>query len=247
MNKSALLIGLVVVSAVAGGGFSFGWHSVINQATAQQQRTESFVPTPTESTEIIEEYLGEQGDAPTEQLLGMSTIQTIEEQLVNADGQISVTLEQAQLNQLINEAILSYPQAAQLLANARPLQTTLADKRMEISTVLKLSELPRENLPLEMQTALDQFIRTAPMLANRDIYIGIVAHPQVLDGQVTLAKDLSFKLGQFTLPMDDVAQQMHISMEPVAQRLNGMLNKQGVRLERIEILDDQLVIMGKRF
>ncbi|MEM7793401.1 MAG: hypothetical protein AAF579_02990 [Cyanobacteria bacterium P01_C01_bin.118] len=243
MSKAALLIGLVVVSAVAGGSFAYGWHSVTSEMNTQQSRPAAPSSLPVEATVTSEPTKDRQPDHTTP--VAVPT-QTIEEQLANAYGQISVTLNELQLNQLVHDAILSQPQAAQLFVNAKSLETKLANNLLETGAVLNLSELPRDNLSEEIQTVLDQLASAAPMLAARDIYIGIVARPQVLDGQVTLVQDLSLKLGQFTLPMDDVAVQMGISIETVEHRLNAIINQQGLLLETIEVLDNQLVITGTR-
>lgn len=243
MRKTALLMGLVVVSAVAGGSFAYGWHSVTNEINVQQATAETSVdpsPVPSES----------KGQSSTQQrtqpLNAGTSRQSIQDQLAQAYGQVSVTLDEPQLNQLIDEAIRSQPQAAQLLINAESLQTTLTENLIETGAILNLSELPRENLSAEIQTGLDQLVSAAPMLANRDIYIGLLARPQVRSGQITLDQDLSLKLGQFTLPMNEVGAQMGFSMKSVEQHLNDILNQQGLSLETIEILDNQLVITGIR-
>ncbi|MEO1182000.1 MAG: hypothetical protein AAFX51_14390 [Cyanobacteria bacterium J06636_28] len=84
------------------------------------------------------------------------------------------------------------------------------------------------------------------MFANRDIYMGIVARPSVQDGKVSLDQDLSFRLGQFTLPMADVAEQMGLSTNEIEQRLNAIVMQQGLTLENIEIVDERLVITGTK-
>ena len=155
-----------------------------------------------------------------------------------------MTLDELQLNQLINEAMLSHPQAAQILGSAKSLQTSLVGESIETGLVLNLAQLPREALSADLQAGLDQLMGVAPMLTNRDLYVGIVAKPEVRNGQVTLNQDLSLKLGQFTLPMDELAAQMGFSTELVEQHLNAILNQAGIRLETMEILEQKLVIRG---
>ena len=113
-----------------------------------------------------------------------------------------------------------------------------------MGAVLNLAELPRNGLSVELQAGLDQLTKAAPMLANRDIYIGVVARPALEDGQISLNQDLSLRLGQFTLPLADVAEQMGFSTSEIEQRLNRLIHQQGLTLETIEILDNQLVISG---
>ena len=135
---------------------------------------------------------------------------------------------------------------AQILTNARSLTTVLEGDRIETGTSLNLSEIPLEGLPPAWQESVTQLTTAVPMLANREIYIGIVAQPQVQDGQIRLDQDLSLKLGQFTLPLADVAGQVGLSMADIEQRLNAVLEERGIALDTIDILDEKLVITGDR-
>ena len=173
----------------------------------------------------------------------------LQQQLANSTrepGQVSLTLDETQLNQLVNDAILNQPQAAQLLANARSIQTMLRSDRIETGAILNLSKVPREALSADIQSGLDQLTRVAPMLSNRDIYVGLIARPQVQDGKISLNQDLSFRLGQFTLPLADVAEHMGFSISDIEQHLNTVIDQQGLTLDNIEILDEQLVITGTK-
>ena len=162
------------------------------------------------------------------------------------DGQVILTLDEPQLNQLVNNAISSQPQTAQILTHARSLHTSLRSDLIETGAVLNLSELPPEALPANLQASLNQLTSAVPMLANRDIYIGIVGRPQVENGQIRLDQDIQLKLGQMTLPLADVAAQMGLSISDVEQRLNAILNQQGLTLNAIDIVDGKLIISGER-
>ena len=243
MKKTALLMSLVMVSAIVGGSFAYGWHSVVSSPDGQA--TDAVAPaTPepdaasTSSAEPISQSID--SNARSQQ-------PSLEQQLSNVsreNGQVRLTLDEAQLNQLVSGAILSQPLAAQIFADAQSLQATLNEDSIEAGAVLNLSELPREGLPVDVRTGLDQLTNAAPMLANRDIYMGIVARPSVQDGKVSLDQDLSFRLGQFTLPMADVAEQMGLSTSEIEQRLDALILQQGLTLENIEIVDALLVMTG---
>ncbi|MEM1256135.1 MAG: hypothetical protein AAGI69_27165 [Cyanobacteria bacterium P01_H01_bin.21] len=250
MRKAALLISLMVVSAVAGGSFAYGWYSVTNSEESPQRHQsadlqDSDLDAPFDSSQSDRsEALGSMIENPQE----ISKQPSINEQLaiVRDNGQVSLTLDAPQLSQLVNDAVLNQPQVAQILANAQSLNTTLKGNSIETGTVVKLSELPRDGLSAEVQAGLDQLTSAAPMLANRDIYIGIVARPQIQDGEIRLDQDVSFRLGQFTLPLADVTEQMGFSTSEIERRLNDRIHQYGLTLETIEILDEQLVITGVR-
>lgn len=239
---------LIVVSAVAGGSFAYGWYSVTNNPSGDEQPN-SFAASQSTELDGLSSNNAESGQNTSVGSNTASSKSSIEQHLssiTDENGQVSLTLNEDRLNQLVNDAILSQPQATQLLANAQSLQTTLNGDLIETGTVLNLSELPSESLSTEFQTALAQLTQAAPMLANRDIYIGIVARPQVQDGEINLEQDLSLKVGQFTLPLADVATQLGFSTSEIEQRLNSLIAQQGMILDNIKILDHQLVITGSR-
>ncbi|MEM7063251.1 MAG: hypothetical protein AAF572_08800 [Cyanobacteria bacterium P01_B01_bin.77] len=250
MKKVPLLMGLMVFAAVAGGSFAYGWYS-ITPAPSDSEAVQtdgavaaaSFDDGPNPQAEdsrlaISPESLASRAPI-AEQLSNLTRI--------DENGQVTVALDELQLTQLMHEALLSQPHAAQIFAHAQSLSTTLNSDRIETGAVLNLSEIPLAGLPTELQTALTQLTSVAPMLTERDLYIGLVASPQVQDGRVYLDQDLQLKLGQFTLPVADVADQLGVSTSDIEQRLNAILNQQGLTLDTIEVIDEQLVITGDRF
>lgn len=254
MKKVPLLMGLMVFAAVAGGSFAYGWYSITPGPNSDASET---VPADEAVAVSLDDGPDLQSDLqPEDRRLAISPDSLssglpITEQLSNLtrideNGQITVALDELQLTQLMYEALLSQPQAAQIFAHAQSLSTALNSDRIETGAVLNLSEIPLEGLSAELQTALTQLTSVAPMLAERDIYIGLVARPQVQDGRVYLDQDLKLKLGQFTLPVADVADQLGLSTSDIEQRLNTILNQQGYILDTIEVIDEQLVITGVR-
>lgn len=236
---------LVLLSAVAGGSFAYGWHSVAR--IPEQQRTAvAPVPEHEDAAQLSVNHQATSVESPRSQTSPGPSITEQLSTLANDEGPITLTLDELQLNQLISEALFRQEQAAQILSNAQVLTTVLKGDRIETGTVLNLSEIPIEGLPPDWQENLTQITTAVPMLANRDIYVGIVAQPQIQDGQIRLDEDLSLKFGQFTLPLTDVAGQLGLSMMDIEQRLNTVLNERGIALDTIDILDEKLVITGDR-
>ena len=247
MKKTALLMSLVMVSAIVGGSFAYGWHSVMSSPNGPA--ADAVTPATSDPSDVTTNGAEPSQLSQSTASDSLSQSPSLEQQLASVDrenGQVRLTLDESQLNHLVSGAILSQPLAAQIFANAQSLQATLNGDRIEAGAVLNLSELLREGLPTDIQNGLDQLTNAAPMFANRDIYMGIVARPSVQDGKVSLDQDLSFRLGQFTLPMADVAEQMGLSTNEIEQRLNAIVMQQGLTLENIEIVDERLVITGTK-
>lgn len=255
MKKGPLLMGLVVFSAVAGGSFAYGWHSVTHIPGSADHAMNSAWPqtggidvvkAPISSNWAVSQPEPKHEPSPLRNTTATNTSNIVEQlsNLVSEQGQSAVTLNAPQISQLVNEAILSQPMAAQLLANASSLTTILDSDRIETGAVLNLSDIPLEGLPTELQVGLSQLTTTIPLLAERDIYIGVVAQPQVHNGQISIDQNLSLRLGQFTLPLADVAENLGVSTNDIEERLNALINQQGFALEDIKISDKQVVITG---
>lgn len=237
-------MGLVICSAIAGGSFAYGWHSVrpSPQTIPPKENVDTSVPEASVNNSELQPLEDVPALVDTPQL---AAVQPLSPQL-SENGEVMLTLDEAQLNQLLSQAILSQEHTAQLLVNAHSWETQLSRDRIETGAVMNLADLPLEGLPPEFQAGLTQLKNAAPMLMNRDIYVGVVAQPQVRDGRLTLAQDLNFKLGQFTLPLTEVATSMGLSIEDIEQQINAVLAQQAIILNSVEILDQQLVITGVR-
>ncbi|MEM9807708.1 MAG: hypothetical protein AAF959_20780 [Cyanobacteria bacterium P01_D01_bin.56] len=248
MTKGPLLVSLVVLSAIAGGSFAYGWNSVIQRSSSSvthQQETQEILDTPSDQHTTAENPVENASKAVDLTTTAPSIAQQLSTS-VSDNGAITLTLDETQLNQLINKAILSQEQAAQLLANAHSLRTEVSRDRIETGAVMNLADIPLEGLPTELQQGLTQLTNAAPMLTNRDIYVGLIAKPKIQDGQISLEQDLSLQFGQFTLSLADVASRMGVSMQDVEQEINTVLAQRGITLNHLEIVDDQIVITGSQ-
>lgn len=246
MQKGPLLVSLVVLSAVAGGSFAYGWNSIEQLSfTAPDEISETpaaAAPHPRpQSPDPLQQ--APETAAPSKKALEGNSIEATLSNVTTAHGVQTLVLDESELNQLVSEALLSQEHTAKVLAHARSFSTKLESDRIETGAVVNLSEIPLDGLPTDIKTGLTQLLTTVPMLGNRDIYLGIIASPEIQDDQISL-QDLNIKLGQFTLPMTDVSEHLGISQSDIEQRLNAAIRKRGINLENIQIMDQTLVLTG---
>ncbi len=213
-----LLIAIVVLAAAIGGGLAYAW----NRATAVPQWYAADTVTPS-ATVSVNDLLAQRA--------------------TTANGQVQVTLSETDLNQIAASAAANST-AAPILEAAGGINTRIERDRIESGTVVNLSELPTDALPAEGQTAIRQLQERFPILANRDVYIGLSGQPQVQDGQLRFGNDAVIKIGQMSIPVGDAAQQIGLSQAELEAQLSNLLTQQGIRLEDVRVVDGQLMLTG---
>lgn len=158
------------------------------------------------------------------------------------EGQI--VLNEAELNRVVVDAIANAPQAEKLLAIAKGINTSIQSDRIQSGVVLNLADIPADALPPQGQQALEQLTQSLPMLANRDVYIGIQGRPQIVDGRLVLDDSTVINIGRLKIPLSDVASQLGMTSEELANHLAGALAASGLRLEDIQLSNGQITLQG---
>jgi hypothetical protein len=222
VNKAFFLSVFVVFGAV-GGVAAYYW----NQAT--------HLPTwYTASSQPLPEGVGSANDLLVQKLATAGA----------ANAPVSITLTEAEINQVVLGAIAQEPATAQLLSAAKGINTSLENNRIESGMVVNLSDIPPGALPAQGQQALTQLTQRFPILADRDIYIGVKGSPQVEGGRLVLGNDTVVTIGRFQLPLADLASQLGLSQGQLEAQLGQALAQSGIALQDIQIQNGQVVISG---
>ncbi|MBE9064786.1 hypothetical protein [cf. Phormidesmis sp. LEGE 11477] len=154
-----------------------------------------------------------------------------------------VVISEAELNDMVADAIARYPQTSSILDLTQGVDTVIAGDRIESGVRINLSDIPLDSLPAEGQQAIEQMTRTFPFLNDRKVYVGIAGSPSVVDGQVSLS-NTNVKIGQLKLPIANIASQYGFSQTDIERQLSVLLEQQGLTPEDIRVVDGQLVISG---
>lgn len=161
-----------------------------------------------------------------------------------AQASRSITLSEAEVNQMVIGAIAQTPQAAQLLDAAKGVNTSLENNRIESGMVVNLADIPADALPDEGQQALNQLTERFPLLANRDVYVSIQGSPRVEAGRLVLDDNTIVTIGRLQLPLADLASQLGLSQRQIEDSLAQALVQNGIALEDLQIQEGQVVISG---
>lgn len=221
-----LFVGLAIAAAAIGGGVGY---------TAMQ--TTSLPDWYAQSKDQLNATRADGSDPVTIEPGSESSGSAIE----TAPG--DVVISSGELNQMVTDALANEPYAAPLLDVAKGVNTSIKKGRIESGLVMNLSEIPLDTLPVEGQQAVEQFANTFPLLAKRDVYIGIEGRPEVVDGALSL-DDTHLKVGQMKLPISSIAGQLGLSQAQIEQQLGALLQQQGIAPEAVRVVDGQLVISG---
>lgn len=213
-----LLVGLAIAAAAIGGGVGY---------TAMQ------------TTSLPDWYSQAQSDQAENRLEGSDAV--VIEPVNAAPG--DTVISSGELDQMVTDALASQPYTAPLLEVAKGVNTSITKGRIESGLVMNLSEIPLESLPVEGQQAVEQLTQKFPMLANRDVYIGLEGRPEVVDGALSL-DDTHLKIGQMKLPIGSIASQLGLSQAEIEGQLGALLQQQGIAPEAVQIVDGQLVLTG---
>ena len=154
-----------------------------------------------------------------------------------------VVISSSELNQMVTEALANEPYAAPLLEIAKGVNTSIEKDRIESGLVINFSDLPLDSLPIEGQQAVEQLTQKFPVLADRDVYIGLEGRPEIVDGALSL-DDTHIKVGQMKLPVSSIANQLGLSQAQIESQIGALLQQQGIAPEAVQIVDGQLVISG---
>jgi len=217
-----LLGGFIVIGAIVGVG-AYYWHRATYLPTAYMASGAAPLTATTSAQELLSRKLAA-GRA--------------------SDGSVEIQLNEAELTQVLASAIAQTPEAGPLLQAAKGMSTTIEGERIASGLVINLAEVPQEQLPVAAQAAFRQLTQVAPMLSNRDIYIGIEGQPRIEQGQLIFDQHSSLRVGRMRLPLIQVVQQLGVSPQQVEQALTQYLRQSGIVLEQVQVVDGQLVING---
>lgn len=219
--KKVFFLSVAVFAAVLGGGAAYTW----NQAT----RLPTWY-TPSATT------LSEVGSA--NELLSSKVTQP------EPGASLTLTLSEQEVNQVVLGAIAQQPETAQFLKASKGINTSLENEQIESGMVVNLSDIPADALPPQGQEALAQLTQKFPILANRDIYVGIKGSPRIEEGRLVLDDNTMVTIGRFQLPLSELANQLGLPKAQIEAQLDQALAQNGINLQDIQIEKGQVVIHG---
>ncbi|MGJ3249401.1 MAG: hypothetical protein ACFE0I_25425 [Elainellaceae cyanobacterium] len=161
------------------------------------------------------------------------------------DGiRLQVEVSEADINQLVKDAIASNADRSSLLAGADDFSLTIRNGTVEGGARVSLADIPIDQLGERERTALESATSLIPGLGNRDIYVGVVGRPRAENGEIKLGDDLTLKLGRLNLPFSQISSRLGVPVDSIEQEINRQLQSQGIQIQTIEFVGDRVVLQG---
>ena len=160
------------------------------------------------------------------------------------DGEIEITLSEQDVTGLVNSAIFAGVSDSEFAAVVKGTHTEIENGRIESGAVVDLRELPLEELSPEEQAAIAQVFQTFPILKDREVYIGIEGTPKVKNGRIQLDRNTKIKVGNLSMKLSQLSQQTGTPIATLEDKINRALDLEGIRINRLELTDESLLIRG---
>lgn len=118
-----------------------------------------------------------------------------------------VRLSEEDLQSLLVTALAEHPNGRRLLELSKSVSAAIEDGRVEVGVTVNLAEIPRESLSEEELEIARKIEATLPILADRDLYLGLDGVPRARDGSIAFDRDSRVHLAFLRLPIETVAEQ----------------------------------------
>ncbi len=253
MNKPAVIITAITLGALIGAvaGVRQAQNRTLDSVAQSEVQRSASQETPTApafefETDGPRSPSIESSQAPTvESSQAPSVGQEPASAPASAGAQVSVEVSEAEVNQLVKQAIAANADRSPILANADDFSLTIADGRIEGGARVRLADIPSDYLGEQERALLDGASRFLPGLNTQDIYIGVSGRPETLNGQVLLGDDLTLKVGRLNLPFSEVSSRLGVPIEAIEQRINDELQAKGIRIADLQIVGDRVFLQGE--
>ena len=157
---------------------------------------------------------------------------------------IEIDLSEDEVNDLVISTIAKDKNNSKLLASTKALNTTIKNGQLESGGVFNISEVPKEELNQQEKELLEKVIKTFPFLEEKEVYIGVEGKPRVENGQLKLEEETKIKVGNLSFTTSELSERLGIPKEKIEQRLKLELELGRLKINDIEIKENNASIKG---
>jgi hypothetical protein len=156
----------------------------------------------------------------------------------------TVSLTSQEVNDVVAATLVQVGQDARVPSAIKGVHTELTGGQLKAEAVVDLAQLQTGKFAQAEQTVLANILAKLPGLRDREVYIGLETTPQVVNGQVKLDRATRIRLGNVSLSLQDVSQQLGVSPAELEQGLNKALPLalSGLPVRDLTVQDGNLVL-----
>ena len=174
--------------------------------------------------------------------------QKIEQPIVQAKpGQkVAVKLTDRDLTSITVANLAASQLNKQVPSGISGVKTTIKEGKIRTGAMVNVDRLARDSEPGTQTAALSKLTEKLPFLKDRDVYIGIVGKPIVKDGRIKLDNDTQIKIGKVTFTVAQLSQNLGVSEEKIQKAIELKLQQQNLKVDRINLDNNQFSIDGEK-
>ncbi len=133
---------------------------------------------------------------------------------------------------------------SQDIANLPHVHTTIKEGKIETGTVVNLSQLPISQTNSKQQAAVEKALTKLPFAKDQNVYVGLSGKPTIENGKLTLGNNPEVKIGNLSFTVAELANKLGVPQEKLAQKLNIAVEMGQLKVNDMEVKDNQLVLKG---
>lgn len=162
----------------------------------------------------------------------------------NTGESVKINLNEDDINSLIISGFTKNTSKKELPEAIKGVKTNIQDGKIESGAIVNISKIQTAPTANNDKSTITQLTKTLPFLVNQEVYVGVVGKPTVENGQLKLGDDTEIKVGNLSFPISEVSNKLGIPKEQIEKKINSELKLRGVKVEDVELVDNQALIKG---
>lgn len=162
----------------------------------------------------------------------------------NTGESVKINLNEDDINSLIISGFTKNTSKKELPEAIKGVNTNIQDGKIESGAIVNISKIQTAPTANNDKSTITQLTKTLPFLVNQEVYVGVVGKPTVENGQLKLGDDTEIKVGNLSFPISEVSNKLGIPKEQIEKKINSELKLRGVKVEDVELVDNQALIKG---
>ncbi len=212
-----------------------------------------------QATELPDEYIEAIGSNQDKQLSPPLQSSQITERATISKNKLTAPLDRAQvgqkvavklsdrdLNNLVVDKLAAGQINNQVPIGIKGINTNIKDGKIHTGALVNLGQLAAEGQSDRRMTALSKITTQLPFLKDRDVYVGIVGKPVVEGSRIEFDEDTQIKVGNMNFTISQLAESLGVPPEKIQQALNLQLQNKNLKVDRIDLENNQLGIEGAK-
>ncbi len=238
-----LLIGAAALFGFAGMGLAVFWSQINTLPDWYRQQPAVRPPVTPEQGHATKLTIVEAVNRQLDQAPARNKAANRSDTHATAAPQQTVQLNAQQVNQLIEVAIASVPEAQTLQPAIKGIHTEIRAGKIETGLVVNTAELSTAQLPPPLQFPIESALRQFPFLKREALYVGIKGRPALAQGQLVLNPETHITLGGITLPLQEASAYFGIPEAVLTQPIPLQVGR--LQVQDMQLSDRTLTLTGQ--